>query len=82
MREVLQPRLISTKMTNFGQIKDLLIIQNNVTHESSNRMNSKVYRYILSANLERNAATLFGKNFIMQLDNEHTATREIQWKVV
>ena len=53
-------------------------------------MNSEVYKNILSANLQRNASKLIGRNFIMQQDNDpkHTANttkdfiREKKWKVL
>ena len=40
-----------------------------VTHDGSGRMNSEVYKNILSANLQRNASKLIGRNLIMQQDN-------------
>lgn len=45
------------------------------THDDSRRMNSVVYRNITSANLQRKASNLIGRNFIMQQNNapKHTA---------
>ena len=65
-----------------------LIFIDDVTHDGSSRMNSEVYKNILSANLGRNASKIFGRNFIMQQDNDpkHTANttkdfiREKKWK--
>ena len=52
-----------------------LIFIDDVTHDSSSRMNSEVNKNILSANIWRNASKLIGRNFIMQQDNDpkHTA---------
>lgn len=53
----------------------LTYINNDVTHDGSSRMNSVVYRNILSDNLQRNASKLIGRKFIMQQGNDpkHTA---------
>lgn len=53
---------------------DSLIFIDHVTHDGRSRMNS-VYRSMLSANLQRNASDLIGRNLITQRDNEpkHTA---------
>ncbi len=65
-----------------------LIFTDKVTHHGSSRMNSEVYRNILSANFQRNSSNLIRKNFIMQQDNDpkHTAnsTKDFigeKWKV-
>ena len=46
-----------------------------VTHDCSSRMNSEVYKSILSANLQRNMCKRIDRNFIMLKDNDpkHTA---------
>ena len=53
-----------------------------VTHDSSSRMNSEVYKNILSVNLRRNASKLIGRRFIIQQDNDpkHTANTCRQWR--
>lgn len=52
-----------------------LIFTDDVTHDGSSKMNSEVYRNILSANLKKDATKLIGRSFIMQQDNDpkHTA---------
>lgn len=54
-----------------------LIFIDDVTDDGNSRMNSKVYRNILSANVRRNASKLIGRSFIMQQDNDpkHTANK-------
>ncbi len=47
-----------------------LIFIDDVTHDGSSKMNSKVYRNILSANLEKDATKLIGRSFIIQQDND------------
>ena len=42
-----------------------LIFIDDVTHDGSSKMNSEVYRNILSANLKRDAIKLIGRSFIM-----------------
>ncbi len=46
-----------------------------VTEDRSSRMNSEVYRDILSAQIQPNTAKLIGRHFIVQMDNDpkHTA---------
>ncbi len=52
-----------------------LIFIDDVTHDGSSKMNSEVYRNILSDNLKKDATKLIGRSFIMQQDNDpkHTA---------
>ncbi len=47
-----------------------LIFINDVTHDGSSKMNSEVYRNILSDNLQKDATKLIGRSFIMQQDND------------
>ena len=46
----------------------------NVTVDRSSRMNSEVYRAVLSAQIQSNAAKLIGQRFTVQMDNnpKHT----------
>ena len=61
-----------------------------IDDDGRSRMNSEVYRNVLSAKLRRNASKLIGRNFIMQQDNDpkHTANktkdfiRGKKWKVL
>ncbi len=67
-----------------------LIFIDDVTHDGSSKINSEVYRNILSDNLQKDATKLIGRSFIMQQDNDpkHTAktTKEFirgkKWKVL
>ncbi len=43
-----------------------LIFINDVTHDGSSKINSEVYRNILSDNLQKDATKLIGRSFIMQ----------------
>ncbi len=47
-----------------------LIFIDDVTHAGSSKINSEVYRNILSANLKKDTTKLFGRSFIMQQDND------------
>ncbi len=47
-----------------------LILINDVTHDGSSKINSAVYRNILSDNLQKDATKLIGRSFIMQQDND------------
>ncbi len=47
-----------------------LIFINDVTHDGSSKINSEVYRNILSDNLQNDATKLIGRSFIMQQDND------------
>ncbi len=53
----------------------LLVFSDDVTEERSSRKNSEVYRDILSAQIQSNAAKLIGRRFIVQMANDpkHTA---------
>ena len=55
-----------------------LICIDDVTHDGRSRMNSEVYKNILSANLRRIAFKLIGMNFIMQQDNDPKPTANTQ----
>ena len=47
-----------------------LVFIDNVTADGSNRMNHKVYRALLSAQIQVNTAKLMGQNVTVQMDNE------------
>ncbi len=47
-----------------------LIFINDVTHDGSSKINSEVYRNILSDNLQKDATKLIGRSFIIQQDND------------
>ncbi len=47
-----------------------LIFINDVPHDGSSKINSEVYRNILSDNLQKDATKLIGRSFIMQQDND------------
>ena len=52
-----------------------LVFINNMTEGGSSRMNSEVYRNILSAHIQANSAKLLGWHFRVDMDNDpkHTA---------
>jgi len=52
-----------------------LVFIDDLTADQSSRMNSELYRAILSAQIQPNAAKLIGLRFILQMDNDpkHTA---------
>ena len=47
-----------------------LIFIDDVTADKSSRMNSEVFRAILSAHIQPNASKLIGRRFTMQMDND------------
>ncbi len=53
----------------------LLVFSGDVTEDRSSRMNSEVYRDILCAQIQPNAAKLIGRCFLAQIDDDpkHTA---------
>ncbi len=53
----------------------LLVFSEDETEDRSRRMNSEVYRDILSAQIQPNGAKLIGRRFIVQMDDDpkHTA---------
>lgn len=67
-----------------------LVFIDDVTADKSSRMNSEVFRAILSAHIQPNAAELIGRRFTVQMDNDpkHTAkaTKEFlkgqKWNVM
>lgn len=67
-----------------------LVFIDDVTEDRSSRMNSKVYRDILSAQIKPNAAKLIGRHFTVQMDNDpkHTAKatqeffKEKKWNIL
>ncbi len=46
----------------------LLVFSDDVTEDRSSRINSEVYRDILSAQIQSNAANLIGQRFIVQVE--------------
>lgn len=46
-----------------------LVFIDDVTAEKSSRMNSEVFRAILSAQIQPNASKLIGRSFTVQVDN-------------
>ena len=52
-----------------------LVFIDDVTADRSSKMNSEVYRAILSAHIQPNATKLIGHRFTVQVDNDpkHTA---------
>ncbi|MEE6521711.1 hypothetical protein FKM82_020009 [Ascaphus truei] len=52
-----------------------LVFIDDVTEDRIRRMNSEVYRDILSAQIQPNIAKLIGRRFTLQMDNDpkHTA---------
>ncbi len=52
-----------------------LVFIDDVTADKSSRMNSEVFRAILSAHIQPNASELIGRRFTVQMDNDpkHTA---------
>ena len=47
-----------------------LVFFDDVTADRSSRMNSEVYRVILSAQIQSNAARLIGRHFTVEIDND------------
>ncbi len=58
----------------------LLVFIDDVTEDRSSWMYSEVYRDILSAQIQSNAAKLIGRRFIVQMDNGHTTYSKKQPK--
>ena len=52
-----------------------LVFIDDVTADKSSRMNSEVFRAILSAHIQPNVSELIGRHFTVQMDNDpkHTA---------
>ncbi len=50
-----------------------LVFIDDVTADKSSRMNSEVFRAILSAHIQPNASELIGRRFTVQMDNDHKA---------
>ncbi len=59
----------------------LLVFIDDVTEDRSSRKNSEVYRDILSAQIQPNAAKLIGQRFIVQMDDDpkHTAKATLEF---
>ncbi len=47
-----------------------LVFIDDVTADKSSRMNSEVFRAILSAHIQPNASELIGRRFTVQMDND------------
>ena len=52
-----------------------LIFIDDITADGRRKMNPKVYRHIISAQVQANVSELIGRRFILQQDNDakHTA---------
>ncbi|KAG1932950.1 tumor necrosis factor receptor superfamily [Pimephales promelas] len=64
-----------------------LVFIDDVTADKSSRMNSEVFRAILSAHIQPNASELIGRRFTVQMDNDpkHTAKeffKRKKWNVM
>ena len=59
-----------------------LVFIDDVTADKSSRMNSEVFRAILSAHIQPNASELIGQRFTVQMDNDpkHTAKATKEFK--
>ncbi len=55
----------------------LLVFIDDVTEERSSQKNSEVYRDILSAQIQSNAAKLIGRRFIEQMENDPKHTTNV-----
>ena len=51
-----------------------LVFIDDVTADKSSRMNSEVFRAILSAHIQPNASELIGRRFTVQMDNDPKQT--------
>ena len=51
-----------------------LVFIDDVTADKSSRMNSEVFRAILSAHIQPNASELIGRRFTVQMDNDPEQT--------
>ena len=60
-----------------------LVFINDVTQDRSSRMNSEVFRDILSAQIQLNAVKLIGQRFIIQMDDypKHAA-KATKWNIL
>ncbi len=72
-----QNKPIREKAKTLGVAKTTVwnILIDDVTADKSSRMNSEVFRAILSAHIQPNASVLIGRRFTVQMDNDpkHTA---------
>ncbi len=55
----------------------LLVFSDDVAEERSSQKNSEVYRDILSAQIQSNAAKLIGRRFIVQMENDPKHTTKV-----
>ncbi|KAG2467436.1 TCB1 transposase, partial [Polypterus senegalus] len=63
-----------------------LVFIDNATQDRSSRMNSEVFRDILSAQIQLNAVKLIGRHFMIQMDNDPKQSQEFikaqKWKIL
>uniref|UniRef100_A0A667YPJ5 Transposase n=1 Tax=Myripristis murdjan TaxID=586833 RepID=A0A667YPJ5_9TELE len=59
-----------------------LVYIDDVTADGSSRMNSDVYRAILSAHIQPNATKLIGQRFTVQMDNDPKHTESVHFNHV
>ena len=58
-----------------------LVFIDDVTADKSSRMNSEVFRAMLSAHIQANVSELIGRHFAVQMDNDPEAYCESNQRV-